>query len=83
MNEKKYLCRFLESPDIAIDNNRAENSIRLFVVGRKSWLFSDSGKGAEASAMWYSLAVTACVNGLNVDEYFYRLLTSDKLVMPW
>lgn len=33
--------------------------------------------------MWYSLAVTACVNGLNVEEYFYRLLTSDKPVMPW
>lgn len=83
LNEKKYLCRFLESPDISIDNNRAENSIRPFVVGRKSWLFCDSVKGAEASAMWYSLAVTACVNGLNVEEYFYRLLTSDKPVMPW
>lgn len=83
LNEKRYLCRFLESPDIAIDNNRAENSIRPFVVGRKSWLFSDSVKGAEASAMWYSLAVTACVNGLNVEEYFYRLLTSTKPVMPW
>lgn len=46
-------------------------------------MFFDSVKGAEASAMWYSLAVTACVNGLNVEEYFYRLLTSDKPVMPW
>lgn len=55
LNEKKYLCRFLESPDISIDNNRAENSVRPFVVGRKNWLFCDSTKGAEASAMWYSL----------------------------
>lgn len=83
LNEKKYLCRFLDSPDISIDNNRAENSIRPFVVGRKNWLFCDSTKGAEASAIWYSLAVTACVNGLNVEDYFYRLLTSDKPVMPW
>lgn len=83
LNEKKYLCRFLESPDISIDNNRAENSIRPFVVGRKNWMFFDSVKGAEASAMWYSLAVTACVNGLNVEEYFYRLLTSNEIVFPW
>ncbi len=83
LNEKKYLCRFLESPDIDLDNNRAENSVRPFVVGRKNWLFSDSVKGAEASAIWYSLAVTACVNGLNVEDYFYRLLSSDKPVMPW
>lgn len=51
LNEKKYLCRFLESPDISIDNNRAENSVRPFVVGRKNWMFCDSVKGAEASAM--------------------------------
>lgn len=83
LNEKKYLCRFLESPDIDLDNNRAENSVRPFVVGRKNWLFSDSVRGAEASALWYSLAVTACVNGLNVEEYFCRLLSSGDAVLPW
>ncbi|MGN1416204.1 MAG: hypothetical protein ACI4XF_05145 [Oscillospiraceae bacterium] len=33
--------------------------------------------------MTISLAVTACANGLNVEDYFYRLLTSDEPVMPW
>ena len=37
LNEKKYLYRFHESPYISIDNNRAENAIRPFVVGRKNW----------------------------------------------
>ena len=37
LNEKKYLYRFLESPYVSIDNNRAENAIRPFVVGRKNW----------------------------------------------
>ena len=83
MNEKKYLYRFLESPYVSIDNNRAENAIRPFVVGRKNWLFSNTQNGASASALIYSLAVTACANGLNVEDYFYRLLTSDKPVMPW
>ena len=61
-NEKQYLYRFLEDPDIPIHNNRAENAIRPFVVGRKNWLFSDTVKGAEASAVFYSLAATAAAN---------------------
>ena len=83
LNEKKYLYRFLESPYVSIDNNRAENAIRPFVVGRKNWLFSNTQNGARASALIYSLAVTACANGINVEDYFYRLLTSDEPVMPW
>lgn len=63
-----------------MDNNRAENAIRPFVVGRKNWLFSNTQNGARAI---YSLAVTACANGMNVEQYFYRLLTSDVPVMPW
>lgn len=70
LNEKKYLYRFLESPYVSIDNNRAENAIRPFVVGRKNWLFSNTQNGARASALIYSLAVTACANGLNVEDFF-------------
>ena len=84
-SERKYLCRFLESPDIPIDNNRAENAIRPFVIGRKNWLFSASVKGAEASAMIYSVAATACANGLNMEDYFVRLFSQSPgtLVLPW
>ena len=69
-NEKKYLYTFLDHPDAPIDNNRVENAIRPFCVGRKNWLFSTSQRGAEASAIIYSVAATACANGLNVEEYF-------------
>jgi len=31
-NERKYLYRFLESPKIPIDNNRAENAVRPFTI---------------------------------------------------
>ena len=44
-------------------NNRAENAIRPFVIGRKNWLFSDTPKGAIASAQIYSLIETAKANG--------------------
>ena len=83
MNEKKYLYRFLGSPYVSIDNNRAENAVRPFVVGRKNWLFSNTQNGAKASALIYSLAVTACANRINMEDYFFRLLTSDEQVLPW
>ena len=83
LNEKRYLYGFLADPGIEISNNRAENAIRPFVVGRKNWLFSDSPKGAEASAMLYSLLVSAKMNGLNAEEYLVRLFRSDDPVMPY
>jgi hypothetical protein len=46
LNEKILLMRFLEDSLIPISNNRAENSIRPFTVGRKNWLFSVTPKGA-------------------------------------
>ena len=73
LSEKKYLLAFLEDPLVPISNNRAENAIRPFAVGRKQWLFCNSVKGARASAIFYSLAATAYANGVNVKQYFTRL----------
>jgi hypothetical protein len=83
MNEKKYLYRFLDCPETAIDNNRAENAIRPFVIGRKNWLFSDSVKGADASAAFYSLVATSVANGLSAEDYLTKLLSANKPLMPW
>lgn len=83
LNEKKYLCGFLADAGVPIDNNRAENAIRPFVIGRKNWLFSDTVKGAEASAAFYSLAATAVANGLNAEKYFSELFASVEPVLPW
>ena len=58
------LIRYTERGDLPIDNNRCENAIRPFVVGRKAWLFSDTAAGANASAVIYSLVQTAKANGL-------------------
>lgn len=63
------LSRFLEHGEIPLDNNRAENAIRPFVIGRRNWLFSDTPAGAGASARLYSLVETAKVNGLEPHTY--------------
>ena len=55
------LERYVEQGYLPIDNNTAERAIRPFVIGRKNWLFSDTPKGATASA--YSLVETAKANG--------------------
>jgi transposase len=57
------LVRYAEAGHLPIDNNRAENAIRPFVIGRKNWLFSDTPRGATASARIYSLIETAKANG--------------------
>lgn len=57
------LIRYTEAGNLPIDNNPAERAIRPFVIGRKNWLFSDTPKGAHASALIYSLVETAKANG--------------------
>lgn len=56
------LKRYVEAGHLPIDNNPAERAIRPFVIGRKAWLFSDTPKGAVASAQIYSLVETAKAN---------------------
>ena len=67
------LITFLEDGHLEVDNNRAENAIRPFVVGRKNWLFAGSPKGAETSALLYSLIETAKANGLEPWAYLNHL----------
>jgi transposase len=67
------LVTFLDDGRIPVDNNRAENAIRPFVIGRKNWLFSGSPRGAEASATLYSLIETAKANGLEPRAYLRHL----------
>ncbi|MFK7873540.1 MAG: transposase domain-containing protein, partial [Oligoflexales bacterium] len=50
------------------------NAIRPFVVGRKSWLFSGSPRGAHASATIYSCLETAKCNGLDPYQWLSHVL---------
>lgn len=68
------LNRYTERGDLPIDNNRCENAIRPFVIGRKAWLFSDTPAGAHASAVIYSLVQTAKANGLEPYTWLRRVL---------
>ena len=58
-----------------IDNNPVENAIRPFAIGRKNWMFSDSQKGAKASAMLYSMIETAKANNIEPYQYLRSVFT--------
>lgn len=76
------LMTFLEDGSLEIDNNGAERSIRPFVVGRNNWLFSTSTKGAEASALIYSIIETAKNNNLIVEKYLLYLMDTFASMNP-
>lgn len=69
LGQWQNLVNYLESPLTTPDNNRCENVIRPFVVGRRNWLFSGSPRGANASAFLYSIVESAKANGL--EPYYY------------
>ena len=73
-NRKESLMMYLEDGHCSFSNNLSENAIRPFTVGRKNWLFSSSSKGAEASALTYTMVEMAKANGLNVYRYLEYLL---------
>ena len=74
LNLKQQLMAFLDNGEIPISNNLAENAIRPFALGRKNWLFCDTPKGAEASAIVYSLVESAKANGVEPFAYLQHVL---------
>jgi transposase len=58
-NQWAALQRFVDDGRLAIDNNRAENQLRIVALGRKNWLFAGSFEGAKRAALLYSL-VQSC-----------------------
>ena len=79
------LAGSLKAGDVPIDNNRAENAIRPFTVGRKNWLFNNTARGAKCSAILYSIISTAQANGLDVEKYLTDLFSnsSGTILLPW
>jgi len=74
LNQRKWLMNVFLDGRLELSNNRAERSIKPFVMGRKNWLFCNSVSGAEASAIAFSVIETAKENGLKPFEYLNFLL---------
>lgn len=77
LNQWDKLEAFMLDGRCEISNNRAERAIKPFVIGRKNFLFSKSPKGAQASAVVYSIIETAKANNLN--PFYYLTYLFEKL----
>jgi len=73
-NHKEFFMTYLEDGRCSFSNNLSENAIRPFTLGRKNWLFSDTVKGAEASATVYTMVEMAKAHNLNIYRYLSYLL---------
>lgn len=76
------LSTYLENARLTPDNNPVEREIRPYVIGRRNWLFSDTAKGAEASAILYSILRTAIASDHDPYRYMYHLLYSLPRTAP-
>ena len=57
--------RFLDDGRICLTNNAAERALRGFALGRRSWLFAGSERGAERAASVATLIMTAKLNDVD------------------
>ena len=63
------LVRFLENPDIPLDNNATERTMRGIAVGRKNHYGSKSLRGTQVAALFYSLVESARLAGVEPAAY--------------
>ena len=72
-NQREWLMNVYLDGRLSVSNNHAERSIRPFTIGRNNWLFAFSARGAEASAIAYSIVESAKANNLIPMAYLQYL----------
>lgn len=69
LNRWEALTRYCGDGAVPIDNNRVENLIRPWALGRKNWLFAGSLRSGQRAAAIMSLIQTAKLNGHEPHAY--------------
>lgn len=75
LNQWPYLIAYLRHGSAEIDTNLVENQIRPTAIGKRNWLFMGHEDSGKIHALWYSLVLSAMVNGLNPRVYIHYLLS--------
>lgn len=73
-NEWEGLFRHQQFPEIALDNNVAERTLRNPVVGRKNYYGSGSVSASELSGRVWTVTATAAQAGINPLSYLHDYL---------
>lgn len=75
------LTLFLEYPELPMDNNLIENSIRPCALGRNNFLGNHSIWGGNLAACMYSIIQTCLLNNINPREYllhYFRVCAESR-----
>lgn len=70
-NNYEGLTRFLDNPELPIDNNISERHLRNPVIGRKTWYGTHSERGVETTEILFT--IMQCCKHLKVDPRQYLL----------
>lgn len=65
---------FLADGRVCLTNNAAERALRGIALGRKSWLFAGSERGADRAAFMYTMIVTAKLNDIDPQAWLADVL---------
>ena len=76
LNHRAGLCVFLERPDVPMDNNFAERTLRGAVIARRLSFGSDSEAGARFTALMYTVMETLALNGIDVHRWLREWLSA-------
>jgi transposase len=68
-NHWRGLTRFVDHPEVWLDNNATERALRAPILGRKNHYGSKSERGMKAAAILYSLIETCQLVGVNPRDY--------------
>ena len=75
LNEFDAIKNYLLDVTYTLDNNPIERTNRYISLNRRNSLFFGSHKGAERSALLFSLACSCRLHKINTFEYFTDILT--------
>ena len=82
LNNFTELCRYCEDGRLPISNIATEHCAKQIALARKAFLFSCTPSGADATAAYFSVALTAQANGLNPFDYLTMLFTELPNIRP-
>jgi len=69
-----WFARFIGDGRVCLTNNAAERALRGFALGRKSWLFAGSDRGADRAAIMATLIMTAKLNDIDPQAWLADVL---------
>jgi transposase len=67
-------AQFIDDGRVCLTNNAAERALRGFALGRKSWLFAGSERGADRAAVVATLIMTAKLNNIDPQAWLADVL---------